>query len=470
MGKLYQKLEAYAGEDYYPYHMPGHKRSMGSRPLADCCRLDITEIDGFDDLHQPDGILLEAQERANALYGAEDTYYLINGSTAGILSAVSCAADSGEAVLAARNCHKSVYHAAYLKNLELRYLYPDPAEQFDITLGISAEAVEYSLLHEKNIKAVIITSPTYEGIVSDVGRIAKAVHKRGIPLIVDEAHGAHFGFHEGFPRSAVQEGADIVIHSLHKTLPALTQTALLHVRGELIDRERLKRYLSIYQTSSPSYLLMASMDSCMEIIRKEGGALFETFLRRWEAMLSELRRCRNIKILDKRQVICAGMKDFDVGKLVISVKGTDMTGQQLYDILLKRYRLQMEMAQGSYVLAMFTVMDRQEGYDRLCDALLQIDGELGSGAECSVRTYSRPKVRMRITQALDGAKEKVPLRQCEGRTAAAFLNLYPPGIPVIAPGEQFDIQTIFEIEEWDRQKLSVRGMDPKTKEVTVTAE
>ena len=275
MGKLYDKLTEYKKSDYYPYHMPGHKRNMNGRPFQEYYELDITEIDGFDNLHQAEGILREVEKRANQMYGADDTFLLVNGSTCGILSAISATAETGGKILIARNCHKSVYHGAYLRNLEVQYIYPKVSEQFGIALGTNPEDVEEKLKADNDISAVIITSPTYEGVVSDIEKIAKIVHKYHVPLIVDEAHGAHLGFSKDFPQNAVANGADIVIHSLHKTLPSPTQTALLHVSGKLIDREKLKRFLGIYQSSSPSYPLMAGMELCLDILEEEGKELFD---------------------------------------------------------------------------------------------------------------------------------------------------------------------------------------------------
>ena len=297
MGKLYEKLTQYKKSDYYPYHMPGHKRNMDGRPFQEYYSLDITEIDGFDNLHQAEGILLGIEKRANRMYGADQTFLLVNGSTCGILSAISAATKNGGKILIARNCHKSVYHGAYLRNLEVQYLYPKVSEQFGIALGITPESVEEKLKADEEISAVVITSPTYEGVISDIKKIAEIVHNYEIPLIVDEAHGAHLGFSHKFPNNAIGAGADIVIHSLHKTLPSPTQTALLHVSGKLIDREKLKRYLGIYQSSSPSYPLMAGMELCLDIVEVEGEKLFNRLHINWEKMLANLERCKVLKIL-----------------------------------------------------------------------------------------------------------------------------------------------------------------------------
>ena len=229
MEHLFDKLERYGNSDIYPYHMPGHKRQVFGELPKEFFQRDITEIDGFDNLHQPEGILLELQDRAAALCGAEESFYLVNGSTGGILSAVSAAVPFGGHILMTRNCHKSAYHAAYLRKLKISYLYPDVLQDYDIYEAVTPDQVCLALEKEKDIDAVLVVSPTYEGRIANIREIAAVVHEKGIPLIVDEAHGAHLGLNTLIHENSCRAGADIVIQSTHKTLPALTQTALLHV-------------------------------------------------------------------------------------------------------------------------------------------------------------------------------------------------------------------------------------------------
>ena len=240
MEYLSESLQNYAQSDVYPFHMPGHKRKKILFP--DPYEMDITEIDGFDNLHHAEGILKEAQERAAALYGSKRCFYLVNGSTCGLLAAISAAAGRGDKVIVARNCHKAVYHALYLKELQAEYIYP-AITNHGIQGQITVEQVRKTLRENPDASAVILTSPTYEGIVSDVKKIAEVCHEQNIPLIVDEAHGAHLGFSGGFPENAVRLGADAVIMSLHKTLPSFTQTALLHLNSTPIDEKKGERYL-----------------------------------------------------------------------------------------------------------------------------------------------------------------------------------------------------------------------------------
>ena len=281
MTTIYDKLLAYGNSDAYPFHMPGHKRQITD--FVNPFQIDITEIDGFDNLHHPEGILKEAQERAAALYGSRSTYFLVNGSTCGILSAVSALVRPGGEIILARNCHKASYHACYLGDLVIHSLYPQWEPKWGINGGILPEDVEKLLAEYPKTQAVLLTSPTYDGAVSDIRGIARICHAHRVPLIVDEAHGAHLGFHPYFPESALKLGADVVIQSFHKTLPSLTQTAVLHVgRDAQVDEERIRRFLGIYQSSSPSYIFMAAMDRCVEFLKmreKSGLRLLQPDLR-----------------------------------------------------------------------------------------------------------------------------------------------------------------------------------------------
>lgn len=457
MDHLFKKLWENGESEDYPYHMPGHKRQKWGQLPEALCKIDITEIDGFDDLHQPRGILFSLQKDAAELYGADESFYLVNGSTAGILSAVSCALPAGGRILMCRNCHKSAYHAAYLRNLTISYLDPPVLREYDIFDGVTAGQVREALDREPEIGAVLVVSPTYEGRISDIQAIADLIHKRGIPLIVDEAHGAHLGLAEGFAPNSCQAGADLVIHSVHKTLPALTQAALLHVNGGLVDRDYLKRFLHIYQTSSPSYLLMASIDNALHYVKKDGAQAFLRFRKRFELMLERLSACRHLRFLSmdsERQ---------DIGKLLISVKGTSLGGKQLYNILRREYRLQPEMASVSFVLAMFTINDSEEGYAKMERALLEIDHGIhaDAGTEAAFLYQGRRTANRAIPlgAAWEMRTKILPVGDSVGGYAGEFVNLYPPGVPILAPGEQITEELCENILICLKQGLTVQGIE-----------
>ncbi len=461
---LYDKLLQYQSSEMYPFHMPGHKRRKDD--FANPFLIDITEIEGFDNLHHAEGILKDAQDRAAALYHSEETYFLVNGSTCGILAAVLACMTRGGKILMARNCHKAAYHAAYLRGLDIEYLYPEKEDIFGINGGIHEDIVERALEEFQDIQAVMITSPTYDGVVSNVEKIAQIVHRKGIPLIVDEAHGAHFGFHEYFPKSSVEMGADLVIHSLHKTLPSLTQTALLHVNGNRVDRECLRRFLDIYQTSSPSYVFMAGMDSCVCLLEKRGGELFESLRRNLEVFYKQTESLGCIYLANHGLMGKSGIHDFDRSKLVISARNAGFTGNQLANLLRNRYHLELEMAGGSYGLALTSISDTEEGFLRLSEALKEIDAclenKIEKNTEKSTLTIEdiviKNEVWCRIHEALESPGESVLLEKAEGKICREFVYLYPPGIPMLVPGEIISREVLGKIRRLVREGYSVQGM------------
>ena len=476
MNNIFDKLKNYSDSDYYAFHMPGHKRNLDLMDGTSPYRIDITEIDGFDDLHHAEGILRDAQERAARVYQADETHFLVNGSTVGIISAILGTTEKGDSILVARNCHKSVYHAIYLNELDPVYLYP----KFDTEQGLSTEIdaadVQKALEEHPKIRAVMIVSPTYDGVVSDIEKIAEIVHAKGCPLIVDEAHGAHFGFDPYFPKSANIYGADLVINSLHKTLPALTQTALLHVNGDMVNRRKVKQYLDMLQTSSPSYILMASIDACIgmleETLETQSDArsdykyknIFSEYANRIEALRKDLKRLKYLKIIQTDNT-----DRYDRSKFVISVKHAPMSSHELYEILLHRYHLQMEMLAGTYVLAMTTVGDTQEGLDRLRDALLEIDKEIDTrqGRPAAIETDlplsgRQPALEKvwTIAEAVN-RRDKIQKRSFEdsiGCISVEYAYLYPPGSPLIVPGERITKEAVEILHWYQEHDFSIEGL------------
>jgi arginine/lysine/ornithine decarboxylase len=455
---LLERLEALAQSNTYPFHMPGHKRAL---EFPNAYALDITEISGFDNLHHAQGLLREAQACAAQLYGSRRAYYLVNGSTCGILAAISAAAPRGSRILVARNSHKAVYHALYLRQLSAEYLYPADTAS-GIQGQITPQQVAHKLEETPDIRAVVITSPTYDGLVSDVAGIAEAAHRHGIPLIVDEAHGAHFGFHPAFPENATRLDADAVVMSVHKTLPAFTQTALLHLCTDRIDPAQVEKFRNIYETSSPSYLLMAGIEQSLALIEKDGAVLFEEYAKKLAEFHKKTENLTHLTILGKENFTPTESYDFDPGKILIETGGY-ISGRQLHTILRDRYALELEMASNRYATAMTSVMDTREGFDRLARALHEIDDALGG--ELSKEPLMRApreidramKKRMEIHEAEEAPHTRLILKEAIGRTSAATINLYPPGIPLVVPGEEIDAHLVEVVTQCMALGLDVEG-------------
>ena len=455
MKTLYEQLFQYKNSDYYGFHMPGHKRNEKRFPAELPYGLDITEIEGFDDLHHAEGILKKAEERASRLYHSDETHFLVNGSTVGILSAILGCTNKGDKILIGRNCHKSVYHAMFLNELEPVYVYPEYEKEIQINGAVSIEDIKKALEENEDIKAVMLVSPTYDGVLSDIRAIADLVHGYKIPLIIDEAHGAHFGFHPYFPQNANQKGADVVIHSVHKTLPSLTQTALIHLNGELIRKEKIRNYLHMLQSSSPSYILMASIDYCMELLEEKREELFDSYVEDIKTLREDLKGLKHLKIVETGE--------YDHSKFVISVKDTTLSSKELSAVLLEKYHLQMEMTAGSYVLAMTTVGDTKEGLERLRQALFEIDEMTESKKEESV-PFELPKLTTEFTSAKvdqliqrDGISY-LPWKEAQGHVAAEYAYIYPPGIPFIVPGEKITEEVVTYLNKYEQSGFVIEGI------------
>lgn len=400
--RLHDKLTTL---DKYPFHMPGHKRNAKFGIAGS--EIDITEIDGFDNLHAPCGVIADIESRLKGIYKSKRSFISVNGSTAGILAGIHAVCNKGDTVIVAKNCHKSVFNACMLLELKIRYIEPE----FDYTNGyytsISQRTVDEALKDVENARALIITSPTYEGFISRI--------KCDIPIITDAAHGAHLGlgYFPEYPKS------DIVISSLHKTLPSLTQTAVVNVYNEKYING-VKRYMDIFQTTSPSYVLMNSIDLCCEYIENnplEFGLFYEKLC---DLRLAETNNLR-IQYTD------------DISKIVLSCANTDISGVELAEKFRKEYNIEPEYASERYVLFIATVGDTQEGLASLKAAIEKIDEELLS-TYCEI--LKKPPVTSDITQiCISNEYEACNLSDSIGKISNEFVFAYPPGIPIIAPNE-----------------------------------
>lgn len=462
---LYQKLKDYTKTDIYPFHMPGHKRLCMDE--WNPYELDITEIEGFDNLHQAREILLDVQKKAATIYGAKETFYLVNGSTCGILAAISATTSMQGKILVARNCHKSVYNAIFLRELEAVYVYPE-ITSMGIQGQVTAEAIEKQLELHPNVEAVLVTSPTYDGILSDVKAIAEVVHAHNIPLIVDGAHGAHLGFVLEFPENPITQGADVVIESVHKTLPAFTQTALLHVCSNRVSAQQIKKYLGIYESSSPSYLLMAGIDRCVEYLEERGKEDLLKLADNLKDFYQKTKSLKNIKVLYPQDLTKEEAYAFDYSKIIIFSTKQQVSGKELYKLLLEKYHLQMEMVSGQYVLALCSVMDQKTGFDRLAEALIEIDKSdtFLNTKDIAWRKntiYRKQNQFLPIYKAEEMEKTDVELEEAIGKASGEYVYLYPPGIPVIVPGEEITEELIQDIRECEGKGLTLEGLPGKNR-------
>lgn len=473
--QLLRKLKEKRDSRNYPFHMPGHKRMLaGDELLEKICGIDVTETDDLDNLHDAKGILKEAQEHAAKVFGSDETYFLVNGSTGGILAAINGSVTTGDDIVIAANCHRSVYNAVMLSGATSHIITPGTETFCDINAGITAAAVAAALKQcdNGNRKAVVITSPTYEGITSDIKAIADVCHKEGAVLIVDAAHGAHFGFSDYFPVSPIGI-ADVVVTSVHKTLPAMTQTALIHIKKECPAKDRIRQMLSVFMTSSPSYVLMSSIDSVACLLEERGPELFAAYEARLDRFYDKAKNFDNLSVLCKEKLTDAGSADLDRSKIVISDLTGSLSGNELLHILHDKYDISIEMAADTYVILMTSIADTDEGFDRLAAALSDIDQMLEGKRPAKKirgiikRTFDRIAIG-RIKEVLFDGRKSVPIDRAEGFISADFVSIYPPGIPVILPGEVITKEKIDTIVDAVNSGRDVPGL--KDGEIAITWE
>lgn len=508
---LKDQLDQYLDQQYYPMHMPGHKRRVAVMPEC-VLRYDLTEVSGTDDLHHAEGMLREAMERTSALTGADRSWYLVNGSTCGNLAGVSAIVPYDGEVIVARNCHRSVFHAIELRHAHPHWLWPSMDPATGIFDSIRPEAVEALLDEYPESRAVVLTSPSYEGVVSDIRRIAEICHRHGVPLMVDEAHGAHLGLvpEAGFPDSAIHQGADISVQSAHKTLLGMTQTAYLHLRGDRVSESVIEEKLSIFETSSPSYPLMLSLAGCTEWVEREGQKIFKD----WAAALHEfdgaIRSLRHLRVLchGEDAVNAHAFYAFDQSKLVIDCTATRLSGYALMDLLRTYFRYELEMAQPGYALAMtgpgddFTELPRFSEALRMIDRALDEDAEESAdpaytgvdaagvdvdmsdlretvrrkcmsdpmaevrngGASARRTTVDSPSLREAAPEemvetpcaAVEAPVEMVPLAALKGRVSGEYVYSYPPGIPILVPGERITEAMVRYLQQAEKRYDELR--------------
>lgn len=390
----------------YPFHMPGHKRNSSFEILGS--EIDITEIKDFDNLHCPVSSIYEIEKQLSKIYKSKKSFMLINGSTVGILAAILAVTNKNDTVIIARNCHQSVYNACLLNELNVIYIEPEYDSQNGFYKKINQKVINEAIKNHSNAKAVIITSPTYEGYVSS------NLHSP-VPLIIDAAHGAHFGFH-GFPD---YPSADIVISSLHKTLPALTQTAVANVYNKSYIAG-VKKYLDILQTSSPSYVLMNSVSKCIEIINKKSSLFYDL-----KNNLNEFYKInlKNLKLI----------KSDDISKIIVSTASAEISGKKLAEILRDDYNIECELESINYIILMSSIADNKNAFKKLAQALTEIDKGLNKCNEKKIKQLHIPQKA--FNQYEIKSTLKMPLKQACGLVCAENVLAYPPDIPIICKGE-----------------------------------
>jgi len=466
---IFNYLTKYAEEKNNIFHMPGHKLGTGipSELSHNLLQLDVTEIDGTDNLHYPEGIIKEAQELAAKAFGADRTFFLVNGSTCGVQAAIMTVCARGQKIIVGRDSHKSVAAGLILSGAEPVFVQPEFNEEFAISAEIKPESIEDALAANPDATAVFITRPNYYGVCSDIKKISKLVHSYGKLLIVDEAHGAHLAFSNRLPDSALKHGADICIQSAHKTLPALTQGAYLHVKGDRVHVEKLAANLAMLQTSSPSYIIMSYLDIARELMEREGREKLEKLIDINTQFGKELEETGAYKVLSQGSL--GTRAAMDPTRLVINIGSLGISGYDADKILGKMYGTRLEMADYENLVAITTVADTRESLNRFLEALKSLMGhkfEENGGYQGAVqrdiiKTYWKQTpeaIKLLPWEAYSLEKEVLPLQECEGRICADIITPYPPGVPLFYPGETITGSGLKYISDIIRSGGKVNGI------------
>ncbi|AVQ21328.1 aminotransferase class V-fold PLP-dependent enzyme [Fusobacterium necrophorum subsp. funduliforme] len=461
--------EEYAGNNTLAFHVPGHKRGkgadeefinfVGEGPFT----IDVTIFPMVDGLHHPHGCIKEAQELAADAYDVKHSFFAVNGTSGAIQAMIMSVVNPGEKLLVPRNVHKSVSAGIILSGAKPVYMNPEIDEELGIAHGVRPQTVAEMLAQDSEIKAVLIINPTYYGVATDIKKIAEIVHQYDIPLIVDEAHGPHLHFHEELPTSAVDVGADICSQSTHKILGALTQMSLLHVNSERVKVERVREILSMLHTTSPSYPLMASLDCARRQIATQGRELLTKAISLAHYFREEANKIPGIYCFGEEIIGREGAFAFDPTKITFTAKELGFTGTELEDMLTADYHIQMELADFYHTLGLITIGDSKESIDRLLAALRDISNRFSNqGRKLTHQLLKMPEIPEQVLiprEAFYRTKTKISFEESIGKICGELIMAYPPGIPIIIPGERITREILDYIKDMKSAKLQLQGME-----------
>ncbi|AMA08884.1 aminotransferase class I/II-fold pyridoxal phosphate-dependent enzyme [Picosynechococcus sp. PCC 73109] len=479
MTPLFSRLLALAHNNHAAFYAPGHKGGQGIfSGLAqawgkEIFRADLPELPDLDNLFAPEGVILEAQTLAAETFGADQTWFLINGSTCGIIAVILAMVGEGEKILLPRNVHQSAISGLILSGAIPVFVNSPYDPQWDLSYGLTPESVEQALQIHPDIKAVFVLSPTYQGVCPDLKAIAAITQRHNIPLIVDEAHGSHFKFHPNFPPPALELGADLVIQSTHKTLGAMTQASMLHLRGTRVDPQKINRALQLVESTSPSYLLLASLDAARAQMATRGETLWSETLTLAQRARQALIPIPGLKIFDPQPQ--AGIEYFDPTRLTVDVSGLGLTGYAADEILTETLGVIAELPLGRSLTFILTFGNTNQDIQRLIDAFQTLSennqaqqplNKPNISTHQPETCYGLPQLSPR--QAFFATSRTVALEASLNQICAELICPYPPGIPAIMPGEKITAATLASL----RQTLQLGGVitganDPSLKTIRV---
>jgi arginine decarboxylase len=470
---IFDSLMEYYNRETIPFHVPGHKKGegmdnkfkdfVGSNALS----IDVTVFQLVDSLHHPTGPILEAMKLAADAYGADKSFISIHGTSGAIQAMIMSVVGEGDKIIVPRNVHKSVTAGIILSGATPVFMQPEIDKNLGIAHGVTPETVEKTLKNNTDAKAVLLINPTYYGVATDIKRIAEIVHSYDIPLIVDEAHGPHLGFIENLPVSSLQAGADICAQSTHKIIGAMTQASFLHVKEGRVNASRVQAMMNLLQTTSPSYVLMASLDVARMQIATKGEALLKNAINLANYARAEINKIPGLYCFGSEIIGQPGVVALDPAKITITCKGLGLTGYELDHMLADDYHVQLELSDLYNALAVGSIGDTKENIDKLLAALKEISAKYHGTLPIKGDVLDTPSIPQRaMTPRAAYYKEKSPvlLKESVGFVSGEFLLAYPPGIPILCPGEIITKEIIDYVQALKNANLYVQGTEDPTVE------
>lgn len=453
---ILNKLEELRDDNLTSFHVPGHKmgkvfQKLGYKNILEkIYTLDTTEIEGTDNLHNPKEIIKESQDRASRVFNSDKTIYLVNGTTCGIEASIMAVCNPKSKIIVNRDCHQSVINACILGDIEPIYIESKVCKKTNIIMGVDVENTKSVIDNNLDAKAIVLTYPTYYGRTFDLKAVCDYAHSKNIIVIVDEAHGAHLQLSDNLPKSAIEQGADIIIQSTHKTLPSFTQSSMMHIKGNRVDKNRIESMLRFLESSSPSYVLLTSLELAVDIYDKYGIKLMEDLLSNIDNLKSKFENNENI-IIDN---------NMDKTKIFVSLKKLGITGYELDSILREKYKIQVELSNYYGILLICTIGNDEEDFIVLEKALDNLLLNINKNKLLQDTNYpeSIPEKVINPREAFYSDKKSVKLEDSVGKISGEYIIPYPPGISLISPGEIITQEIITYIQQGVKSGMIVSGI------------
>lgn len=468
-------LFKYAEEDTLPFHVPGHKQGRGNKELEEllgstCIKIDLTCFEDTDNICNPVSVIKEAQDLAAQLYGAENAFFLVNGTTSGIQAMIMSVCEVGDKIIIPRNAHKSAIGGIIMSGAIPVYIEPEINEYLGIAMGVTPQTVARALEQYPDAKAVFMINPSYYGIASDLTAIVDIAHSFNVPVIVDEAHGAHLKFSSKLPKSAIDAGADLAASSTHKLGGSLTQSSILLHQGSLISPQKVKAVLNLTQTTSPSYILLASLDIARRQLAQKGKVMINTAYELAQWARKEIIKIDGYYVMDNDILQYTANCALDPTKIVINVRDLGLSGYEVEKILRQQYRIQVELSDLYNIIALVSLGDDLETLTYLIKSLKEISqGQtLSNVVKYFIPLPGLPEAVVSPREAFYGETKNVPLGEAEGEISGEMIMAYPPGIPIICPGERITQDIIDYVNVLKNEQAEIHGPeDPEINSIKV---